>query len=163
LPNERGFFLVLENQLAQSVRYRDQRPLTVLAMDVRNFAEINQTHGHAAGDRLLAFAAALIKKQLRQMDVLTRSSGDEFLAILPTATEKISTEVTERIRRAFVSTPFRISERENINLAINFGTATFWRDGETANELLKTALLRKGQDKSAERSKVIWFPKEFVN
>jgi diguanylate cyclase (GGDEF)-like protein len=163
LPNERGFFLVLENQLAQSVRYRDQRPLTVLAMDVRNFAEINQTHGHAAGDRLLAFAAALIKKQLRQMDVLTRSSGDEFLAILPTATEKISTEVTERIRRAFVSTPFRISERENINLAIHFGTATFWRDGETANELLKTALLRKGQDKSAERSKVIWFPKEFVN
>ncbi len=163
LPNERGFFLVLENQLAQSIRYRDERPLTILAMDVRNFAEINQTHGHATGDRLLAFAAALIKKQLRQMDVLTRASGDEFLAILPTANEKISTEVTERIRRAFVLTPFRLSERETINLAINFGTATFWRDGETANQLLKTALLRKGQDKSAERSKVIWFPKEFVN
>jgi diguanylate cyclase (GGDEF)-like protein len=97
------------------------------------------------------------------MDVLTRSSGDEFLAILPTANEKISAEVTERIRRAFVSSPFRISESETINLALNFGAATFWRDGETAAELLKTALLRKGQDKSAERSKVIWFPKEFVN
>ncbi len=163
LPNERGFFLVLENQLAQSIRYREERPLTILAMDLRNFAEINRTHGHAAGDRLLAFAAALIKKQLRQMDVLTRSSGDEFLAILPTANEKISADVTERIRRAFVLTPFRVSEREHVNLAINFGTATFWRDGETANQLLKTALLRKGQDKSAQRSKVIWFPKEFVN
>lgn len=163
LPNERGFFLVLENKVAEAHRYRDERPLTVLAMDVRDFAEINHKYGHAAGDRILAFASATIKKQLRQMDVLTRSSGDEFLAILPTANEKISAEVTERIRRAFISSPFRISENETINLALNFGTATFWRDGETAAELLKTALLRKGQDKSAERSKVIWFPKEFVN
>jgi diguanylate cyclase (GGDEF)-like protein len=163
LPNERGFFLVLENQVAESHRYRDERPLTVLAMDVRDFAEINRKYGHAAGDRLLAFASATIKKQLRQMDVLTRLSGDEFLAILPTANEKISADVTERIRRAFVSTPFRITESETINLEINFGTATFWRDGETAEQLLKTALLRKGKDKSAEKSKVLWFPKEFVN
>jgi len=132
-------------------------------MDVSNFAEINRQHGHAVGDRLLAFAAATIKKQLRQMDVLTRLAGDEFLAILPTANEKISREVTERIRRAFVLTPFQISERENVNLALNFGTATFWRDGETAHQLLKTALFRKSQDKSAEKGKVIWFPKEFVN
>jgi diguanylate cyclase (GGDEF)-like protein len=163
LPNERGFFLVLENQLAQSIRYRDQRPLTVLAMDVSNFAEINRRHGHAAGDRLLAFAAATIKKQLRQMDVLTRSAGDEFLAILPTATEKISLEVIERIRRAFVLTPFRLADGEQINLALNFGAATFWRDGETADELTKTALLRKRHDKRAEKSRVIRFPKEFVN
>ncbi|HEY8559959.1 MAG TPA: sensor domain-containing diguanylate cyclase [Pyrinomonadaceae bacterium] len=163
LPNERGFYLVLENQLAESIRRRDERPLTVMAMDVANFADINRRHGHAAGDRMLAFAAATIKKQLRQMDVLTRSAGDEFLAILPTANEKISFEVTERIRRAFVSTPFQISEREYVNLTINFGTATCWRDGETANQLLKTALFRKTQDKSAEKGKVIWFPKEFVN
>ena len=163
LPNERGFFLVLENQLAESIRHRHERPLTVLAMDVRNFAEINQKYGHATGDRLLAFAAATIKKQLRQMDVLTRSSGDEFLAILPTANEKISHEVVERIRRAFVSTPFRIAENETVHLTINFGTATFWRDGETAQQLLKIAHFRKRQDKSTDKSKVIWFPKEFVN
>lgn len=163
LPNERGFFLVLENQMAEAQRYRDERPLTVLAMDIRDFAEINQQYGHATGDRLLAFVAATIKKQLRQMDVLTRATGDEFLAILPTASEKISEDIIERIRRAFVSNPFPAAAHENINLAINFGAATFWRDGETANQLLKTALVRKEQDKSAEKGKVIWFPKEFVN
>lgn len=163
LPNERGFFLVLENQLAESLRYRNDRPLTVLAMDVANFADVNQKYGHVAGDRLLAFAATIIKKQLRQMDILTRSAGDEFLAVLPTANESISNEVVERIRRAFVLTPFSISEQENLNLTINFGSATCWRDGETANQLLTTALLRKVQDKSTERNKVIWFPKEFVN
>ncbi|MBS1793895.1 MAG: GGDEF domain-containing protein [Acidobacteria bacterium] len=163
LPNERGFFLVLENQLAEAQRYRDERALTVLAMDVRNFAEINRKYGHAAGDRLLAFAASIIRKQLRQMDVLTRSAGDEFLAILPTAGEKIGEDVVERIKRAFVSAAFQMSARENIHLEINFGAATFWRDGETADALLKTALLRKSQDKSADPGKVIWFPKEFVN
>jgi diguanylate cyclase (GGDEF)-like protein len=163
LPNERGFFLVLENQLAESFRYRDERPLTILAMDVRNFAEINQKYGHAVGDRLLSFAAATIKKQLRQMDVLTRSSADEFLAVLPTANEKISAGIVERIKRAFITSPFPVSGSENVNLAINFGAATFWRDGETIEQLLKIALIRKEQDKSAEKSKVIWFPKEFVN
>lgn len=163
LPNERGFFLVLENQLAEAHRHREKRSLTVLAIDIQDFAEVNQKFGHAAGDRLLAFAAATIKKQLRQMDVLTRASGDEFLAILPTATEKISEDVIERIKRAFVLNPFQISELESVHLTINFGASTFWRDGETANQLLKTARIRKGQDKSAEKGKVIWFPKEFVN
>jgi diguanylate cyclase (GGDEF)-like protein len=163
LPNERGFFLVLENQLAESLRHPDERPLTVLAMDIRNFAEINQKFGHTTGDRVLAFAAATIKKQLRQMDVLTRLSGDEFLAILPTANEKISADVIERIKRAFVLAPFPATGAESVHLSINFGAATFWRDGETASELLKTALVRKGQDKQTEKSKVIWFPKEFVN
>lgn len=163
LPNERGFFLVLENQLAESIRHRDDRPLTVLAMDVADFAEINQKYGHTAGDRLLAFAAATIKKQLRQMDVLTRSAGDEFLAVLPTANEKISREVVERIERAFVSAPFPVSDTDSVNLSINFGSATFWRDGETAAQLLKSARLRKGREKSGEKSRVIFFPKGFVN
>jgi diguanylate cyclase (GGDEF)-like protein len=163
LPNERAFFLVLENQLAEAHRYRNERPLTILTMDIRNFAEINQKFGHAVGDRLLAFAAETIKKQLRQMDILSRSAGDEFLAVLPTANDKISADIIERVKRAFVSTPFTLPNHEKIHLEINFGAATFWHDGETANQLLKIALLRKEQDKSTEKSKVIWFPKEFVN
>ena len=163
LPNERAFFLVLENQLAEAHRYRDERPLTVLAMDIRNFAEINQRFGHATGDRLLEFAAGIIKNQLRQMDVLSRSAGDEFLAVLPTAKGQTSEDIIQRIKRAFVLNSFELPAQEKVHLEIHFGAATFWRDGETANELLKTALLRKEQDKSAEKGNVIWFPKEFVN
>lgn len=163
LPNERGFYLVLENQVAESMRFRDERPLSVLAMDIRNFDEVNKRHGHATGDRMLGFAANIIKKQLRQMDVLTRSAGDEFLAILPTANEKIAVDVIGRIQRAFVLNKFEVSARERLNLEVNFGAATFWKEGETAEELVKTARLKKLQDKSSEKSKVIWFPKEFVN
>lgn len=163
LPNERGFYLVLENQIAESQRFRDERPLTVLAIDIRNFDELNSRHGHAVGDSVLDFAAQNIKKQLRQMDVLTRSAGDEFLAVLPTAGETVADEIKERISRSFVVAPFVTSSGDKEFLELNFGAATFWRDGETAPDLLRTARLRKDGDKSAVRGKVLWFPKEYVN
>ncbi len=163
LPNERAFFLVLENQIAESQRYRDERPLTVLALDIRNFDELNSKFGHIAGDSILEFASDLIKKQLRQMDVLTRSAGDEFLAVLPTAGERVAEEIKERIARVFVTSPFERQSGEKVYLELNFGSATIWRDGETAPDLLRTARVKKDQDKQSVRGKVLWFPKEYIN
>jgi diguanylate cyclase (GGDEF)-like protein len=163
LPNERAFFLVLENQIAESQRFRNERPLTVLTIDIQNFDEINNKYGHLRGDEILEFVAVAIKKQLRKMDVLVRSAGDEFFAILPTANEKITDEIKQRINRAFVLNQINLANNEKIHIELNYGSATFWRDGETANELLKTALLRKKQNKSDDRGNVLWFPKEFIN
>jgi diguanylate cyclase (GGDEF)-like protein len=164
LPNERAFFLVLENQIAESQRFRDERPLTILAIDIRNFGEHNRRFGHATGDRLLLFAAAKIKSQLRQMDFLARSRDDEFLVVLPTASIEIAREVIRRVEKAFVLNPFEISGEEKIHLQLSFGAASFGRDGETANQLLQRAFLRKQQAKSQDKeNKILWFPKEYVN
>ena len=163
LPNERAFYLVLENQIAESQRNREMRPLAVLTVDIKNFTEINQNFGHATGDKILIFAASLIKKQLRQMDFLARSNGDQFLVVLPTASDKIASEIIERIEKAFKSNPFEFSEREKNCLQLNFGAANFWKDGETAGQLLQNAHLRKQQTKSGHTGKVLWFPKEYVN
>ena len=163
LPNERAFYMLLENQLAESQRYRDERPLTVLAVDIKNFGELNKEFGHAMGDRALTFAADIVKGQLRKMDFLARSVGDEFLAVLPTAPEKVAFEIIERIERILTTTPFEISKNQFTNLQFNFGCATFWKDGETATDLLQSALLRKQQNKSDEPKKVLWFPREYVN
>ncbi len=163
LPNERAFYLVLENQIAESQRFREMRSLTILTVDIKNFDELNQKYGHATGDRILAFTAAEIKGQLRRMDFLARCAGDEFLAVLPTADEQIAGEIVERVEKTFVSKPFAVSRSEKINLALNFGAATFGKDGETVGELLQRAQLRKQQSKSTIKSKVLWFPKEHVN
>lgn len=164
LPNERAFFLVLENQIAESQRFREQRPLTILVADIKNFAELNQKFGHSTGDRLLLFVTEKVKQQLRQMDFLARSFGDEFLAVLPTASEKITRDIVGRIEKSFITNPFEITGQEKIFLQLSFGAASFGKDGETANQLLNHALLRKKQSKSAEsNSNVLWFPKEFVN
>lgn len=163
LPNERAFYLVLENQIAESQRFREMRLLTVLTVDIKNFNELNQQFGHSTGDRILAFAAVTIRGQLRRMDFLARLAGDEFLAVLPTAGEEITKEIIERVEKAFVSNPFTVSRREKIHLQLNFGAATFWKDGETVSQLLQHAHLRKQQSKSTGKSKVLWFPKEYVN
>lgn len=163
LPNQRAFFLVLENQIAESVRYQSERALSMLAIDIKNFDDLNRKFGHASADRILAFAGENIKTQLRQMDFLARSGSDEFLAVLPTAEEKVAVEIIERLRRAFAEKYFDLDEKEKVFVELNFGAATFGSDGETAQQLLQTAVLRKHQRKSNDSGKVLWFPKEFVN
>ena len=163
LPNERAFYIVLENQLAESHRYRAERPVTVLAIDIKQFAEFNDRYGHATGDRLLAFVAATVSEQLRKMDFLARTVNDEFAIVLPTAGEDMAGEIMDRIQARFTTKPFELAENESTKVWLNFGVATFWRDGETAQQLLHTATLRKQQAKAGEPNKVIWFPKEYVN
>lgn len=163
LPNERAFYMVLENQLAESQRFRDERPLTILAVDIKGFADANQSFGFAVGDRMLSFTAEKLISQLRKMDFLSRSSNDEFLIMLPTASEKYTGEIIQRIRDRFAAEPFEISETEQTKVWLNFGWATFWQDGETAEQLLQNARIRKQQSKAEEPSKVLWFPKEYVN
>ncbi len=163
LPNERAFYLVLENQTAESQRNRDERPLTILAVDIKDFAKFNQKFGHATGDRMLTFAAHLIKAQLRQMDFLARSSNDEFLVVLPTAAEEITKEIIERIKKAFIYNKFDAAPGEQTDVRLNFGAATFWKNGETSQQLLQHARLQKEQTKSERSGKVILFPKEYAN
>ena len=163
LPNERAFYLVLENRIAESHRNRDERPLTILTVDIKGFTGLNQDFGHAAGDRVLDFAANLIKAQLRQMDFLARSHNDEFLAVLPTASEEMILEIIERLEKAFFYNEFQYSPQQKINLQLNFGAATFGKNGETAHQLLQYAHLRKQQSKSGRNTNVIDFPREYVN
>ena len=97
------------------------------------------------------------------MDFLSRSLNDEFLAVLPTAGEEITQAIILRIETAFIANPFIISEKEKVDLQLNFGAATFSVDGDTAQKLLQVALLKKQQSKKPKENQVIFFPKEFVN
>lgn len=163
LPNERAFYMVLENQLAESMRHRDDRPLTILSIDIRDFGAVNSMLGHTVGDQMLEFVGMHIGEHLRKMDFLARTVNDEFSVILPTASEKTAFEIIERIREGFVQNEFEISEGEGVAIALNIGWATFWKDGETADQLIRAAHQRKRQAKCEQPSGVLWFPKEYVN
>ncbi|HBR55997.1 MAG TPA: hypothetical protein DEA22_00750, partial [Blastocatellia bacterium] len=112
---------------------------------------------------ILAFVAERIAGQLRKMDFLARSINDEFVMILPTAAEQTAGEVIQRIKDSLAECPFPVSEHESIKLWLNFGWATFWKDGESAQQLLQAAVLRKQQAKSSEPAAVVWFRKDYVN
>ncbi len=163
LPNERAFFMIVENQIAEAQRNRDGRPVSILSMDIKYFNEVNETYGHATGDRLLNFVAQKVKDQLRQMDFFARASNDEFLVIMATATAEVAEEIVSRIDNEFIGCRFSVNDTQSVQVELSFGSATFWHDGETAQVLLATARERKEQTKRTTPAKVLWFPKEYVN
>ncbi len=160
LPNERSFRLVLENQIAEAQRNRGDRPLTIVAIDIKNFDEINSRFGHSSGDRMLALIAQVIKGQLRQMDFVARSKSDEFLAIFPTADENITLEIVERINAALLSSRFFVTENDPIVPELYFGAAAFGKHGETADQMIQSARLNKQKAKVKAPLNVVWFPEQ---
>lgn len=160
LPNERAFYLLLENQVAEAQRSRGERPLTILALDIKGFDEINCTFGHAAGDRVLNFVAQVVKDNLRQMDLVARALNDEFLVILPTADEIVAQDVMARIDAGFAARKLPINETQDIEVKLNIGWSAFGIDGETPGQLMSFAQLRKEQMKSVTPNNVLWFPRE---
>lgn len=163
LPNERAFFLVLETQVAESLRFGNERPLSIVVADIKGFDDANRMFGHSTGDNIIRFTGETIRALLRRMDFLARSSGDEFIMLLPTADERTAAEIIERISLGFANSVFQISEHESTKIWLNFGLATFASDGETAQELLHTARSRKQQAKSEDPGNIVWSDKEYLN
>ena len=121
-------------------------------MDIDNFRSINDQYGHAIGDRVLASVAGVMRKELRQMDILTRYAGDEFVAIMPMASAAMATSVGERIRSAVESQKFGVRTGKVAELGLSIGLACFPDDGETTEELLTAAARRMQQDKHGRKT-----------
>ena len=151
LPNSRAFFMTLEQRMAECQRLRNFEPLTVISMDLDDFRQVNNTYGHTTGDRLLSSVAAVIKKQLRAMDILARYAGDEFIAILPMASHKTAFLIAEIIHSAIQSHGFMARPGRSIDVGVSIGIASYPEDGETAERLLTIAGRNMQQDKYARK------------
>ena len=81
--------MMLEQKIAECQRLK-RESLAVISMDIDEFKVINDKYGHSTGDRLLASIAGAIRHELRQMDILTRYAGDEFVAIMPMASNSMA-------------------------------------------------------------------------
>lgn len=95
LYNRRGMLAHLEHWLYWSHRYR--RPLMVLLVDIDRFKEINDSHGHAAGDRILADVARALESSTRESDFVARYGGDEFAIVAPEADIDEYPAIAERV------------------------------------------------------------------
>jgi diguanylate cyclase (GGDEF)-like protein len=151
LPNARGFYMMLEQRLAECQRL-NQESLTLISMDVDDFKKINDQWGHAIGDRLLASVARVIRKELRQMDILCRYAGDEFVAIMPMASQSMAETVAERIRTAVADHNFSVRTGKSVVVSISTGIACFPENGETTEELLTAAARNMQQDKHTRKN-----------
>jgi diguanylate cyclase (GGDEF)-like protein len=157
LANRRAFDEALSAALAVSAR--QQAPLSVLIVDLDKFKQINDTHGHPAGDAVLQAVAVLLKQALRLSDSPARLGGEEFGVILPfTGTEGGKT-AADRIRRAIEEGAFAWGGT-SLKVTASVGGATLEQapppDHQCAEALLESADRALYEAKESGRNRCCW-------
>jgi two-component system cell cycle response regulator len=133
--NRREFIVLAKKEVSRLQRHADN--LSVLILDVDYFKQINDTHGHSEGDRVLKIVAQTIAAALREADVLGRIGGEEFAVLLPSTDEPAAQVTAERIRSAIERLRIQIGDQE-IQITISIGVSEY----QLTEGLIDSAMLR---------------------
>lgn len=127
--NARAFRRELEREIARAKRH--DRYLATLFIDLDNFKQFNDTHGHQAGDRILVQMAATLLANVRQSDLVARMGGDEFAVLLLETDEESALALAETLR-------LRLARASEAGVTASIGAAS-WAPGISASTLLAQA------------------------
>ncbi len=145
--NRRALMEKLEQEMDRAARYATM--LTGMMIDIDNFKQINDTHGHLVGDRVLKQLSNLLKREQRSVDIVARYGGEEFVVLLPETTSAESRNFAERILRRVATHDFGESGRP-VRVTISIGIASYpgerVTDGESLLRLADNHLYRAKSD-----------------
>jgi len=111
----------------------------VVFIDLDHFKQVNDTHGHLVGSKLLAEIGYLIKAQLRLIDFAFRYGGDEFVILLPQTGKDPAIVVAQRLRDTLRTIMFCREEGLNLNVRASIGLATYPHDAKTPQDIIRQA------------------------
>jgi diguanylate cyclase (GGDEF)-like protein len=132
----------LLSYLEHKIRWErdDDYPLSLLMIDLDQFKQINDTHGHDTGDQALTWMATLVKEVGGEQGLPVRYGGDEFMLLLPKSSRREAREMADRLLQRCRDRPFRLRDADltvPINMSIGFATAP--EDATNAKELFQAA------------------------
>jgi diguanylate cyclase (GGDEF)-like protein/PAS domain S-box-containing protein len=155
ISNRRHFFELADREFQRARRF--SHPLTAVMLDVDHFKQINDTYGHAAGDRVLVNLAQCLTAGIRDVDILGRYGGDEFSILLPETKLAEARVGAERLRLAVAETPILVEGFSSFAISVSMGLAEM--DTETADpaELIACADAALYAAKHAGRNRVSTF------
>ena len=138
--NRRGFLKQAEREFERM--RRTGQPLTIVMVDIDHFKAVNDSYGHAAGDLVLAMVADCCRKQSRNIDILSRFGGEEFIILLTDASLEAANKIVTRLHQAIAGSSVSTIKGE-VAVTASFGLATVDPnavDLETAIRLADEAL-----------------------
>ena len=118
LPNRR-FIDSVFMETANNDR-RMHFPMAIVAVDIDHFKNINDTYGHDIGDKVLKYIAHQLRRKTREMDVVARIGGEEFLMIFPRTSIEVGAKIAEKIRQLICQTPF-VEDELSIKISVSLG------------------------------------------
>ncbi|WP_374567554.1 diguanylate cyclase [Nitrosomonas sp.] len=133
--NRRGLDSAFEREAARSSRH--QVPLCFALLDIDNFKQLNDTHGHKVGDDALVYLVESVKDTTRPEDVVSRYGGEEFVILLPNTNLEEGVQILSRIRRNLTK-KFFLHENKRLLITFSAGVAQF-RSGESQESIFKRA------------------------
>ncbi len=134
LPNRRALFASAAHLMADAERR--SLPCTVAFLDIDHFKEVNDRHGHAAGDDVIAAVGRAMVERLRAGDVVARYGGEEFVAVLPGTSLQDAVAIVDEVRRRVAATAIAALGRERVRVSAGLAQA---QPGETVSELFARA------------------------
>jgi diguanylate cyclase (GGDEF)-like protein/putative nucleotidyltransferase with HDIG domain len=149
LPNTRFMVAHLNGELARAERLSTE--VSLLVLDLDDFKEINDTHGHHVGDRALRDVAQVLRTVIRPYDICVRYAGDEFIVVLAGCGFDEAENKRKELQDAIGEMVFEARPAAQIALSISAGSAVFPHDGDSYESLLAKADSRMYRDKVARK------------
>jgi diguanylate cyclase (GGDEF)-like protein len=157
LYNRTYFDETYRQQTSFAKRYNSN--LSILFLDIDDFKEINDNHGHIAGDQALRSVAAIINKAKRNSDISARFGGEEFVLLMPQTESDNAYILAERLRYEIEQTPFTY-QGEKFHLTISGGLASSPQHSTDPEDLLVMADSALYLAKGAGKNNITQFKKE---
>ncbi|MBN1523225.1 MAG: GGDEF domain-containing protein [Spirochaetales bacterium] len=154
LENRRAFLLQGEVELKRSNRYK--QPLEMIMLDIDYFKNINDTFGHEAGDVVLRYVADVLRKNVRNADVVARLGGEEFGILLPNAQAAAAIVLAERLRAEIEQGTCEFHGKKMI-VTISLGIAEHGEKSDDLHTLIRNADIAMYQAKREGRNRVAVF------
>ncbi|MDI6807710.1 MAG: diguanylate cyclase [Candidatus Eisenbacteria bacterium] len=131
--NSLAFGEIAEAEISRSERYH--HPLSIAYLDIDNFKEVNDTHGHRVGDKLLMALVGTIRKNIRKTDSVARLGGDEFAMLFPEADQAAARAIVAKVQNRLTN----IFHRKHWPVSLSIGVVTYIKMPPSVDKMIEDA------------------------